>query len=75
MLVCLDGAAAYKEEWDTKGYYEWKLTVARRPVVQRIYPHDLEEFSRWDTSMVWDSFPAHIDVLTVHGLADKIVPP
>ncbi|OJA21030.1 hypothetical protein AZE42_02335 [Rhizopogon vesiculosus] len=69
-----DGVEVYRKEWDTQGYYEWKVTVARQPVVQRIYPHDLEEFSRWNAAIVWEKFPANIDVLTVHGLADKTVP-
>ncbi|KAH7919473.1 ectomycorrhiza-regulated esterase [Leucogyrophana mollusca] len=70
-----DGAEAYKEEFETKGYYDWKVTVARKAVVQKIYPHDLQEFSRWNSAIVWDSFPPTIDVFTVHGLADKTVPP
>ncbi|KIJ62674.1 hypothetical protein HYDPIDRAFT_114347 [Hydnomerulius pinastri MD-312] len=69
-----DGAEAYKEEFDTKGYYDWNVTVARKPLVQRIYPQDLEEFSRWNSGVVWDKFPPSIDVLTIHGLADRTVP-
>ncbi|EGO23737.1 hypothetical protein SERLADRAFT_470020 [Serpula lacrymans var. lacrymans S7.9] len=70
-----DGTEKWKDEFDSKGYHEWKVTVARKPVIQRIYPEDLEEFSRWDSSIVWDWFPSSIDVLTIHGLADKTVPP
>ncbi|KAG0704852.1 ectomycorrhiza-regulated esterase [Suillus ampliporus] len=69
-----DNVKNYKEQWDTKGYFERTLSVARQTVVERIYPHDLEEFSQWNTEIVWDKFPAHIDVLTLHGLADKTVP-
>lgn len=69
-----DGAEAYKEEFATKGYYDWNVVVARKAVVQKIYPHDLEEFSRWDSGIVWDKFPSSIDVLTIHGLADRTVP-
>ncbi|KAF9241080.1 Alpha/Beta hydrolase protein [Melanogaster broomeanus] len=70
----IDGAEVYQEEFATKGYYDWNLMVARKPVVQRIYPQDLEEFSRWNSGIVWDSFPSSVDVLTIHGLADKTVP-
>ena len=70
----LDGAGAYKEQFATKGYYDWNVVVARKAVLQKIYPHDLEEFSRWNTGIVWDKFPSTIDVLTVHGMADRTVP-
>lgn len=70
----LDGAKAYQEEFAAKGYYDWNVVVARKAVVQKIYPHDLEEFSRWKSSIVWDQFPLSIHVLTIHGLADETVP-
>lgn len=73
-LQSIDGAEAYKEEFAVKGYYDWKVVVARKTVVQRIYPHDLEEFSRWNSGIVWDKFPSSIDVLTIHGLSDQTVP-
>ncbi|KAI9573500.1 Alpha/Beta hydrolase protein [Boletus coccyginus] len=69
-----DGTEAYKEEFATKGYHDWNVVVARKAVVQKIYPHDLEEFSRWNSGIVWDNFPSSIDVLTIHGLADRTVP-
>lgn len=69
-----DVAEAYKEQWGAKGYYERTVTVARQAVVERIYPRDLEEASQWNTAIVWDKFPGQIDVLTIHGLADKTVP-
>ncbi|KAF9221529.1 ectomycorrhiza-regulated esterase [Gyrodon lividus] len=74
MHLIYDGAVAYQEEFATKGYYDWNLTVARKPVTQRIYPQDLEKFSRWNSGIVWDRFPPSIDVLTIHGLADRTVP-
>ncbi|KAG6335616.1 hypothetical protein ID866_3473 [Astraeus odoratus] len=64
----------YKEQFDTKGYYEWRLTVARKPVMERICLRDIEEFASWDTSIVWDYFPQTIHVFTVHGLDDDVVP-
>jgi len=64
----------YKEQFDARGYYEWKVTVARKPVVHRVYPREVEEFASWDTGIVWEKFPQAIHVLTVHGLEDEVVP-
>ena len=69
-----DHAEAYKKEFAIKGHYDWNVVVARKAVVQKIYPHDVEEFSRWNSGIVWDKFPPSIDVLTIHGLADRTVP-
>lgn len=69
-----DRMDTYKEAFDTTGYYEWKVTVARQPVIERVYPKDLKEFASWDTSIVWDNFPSTINVLTIHGLVDEVVP-
>jgi len=57
------------------GYFDWKVTVARRPVVIRITAEDLREFATCDTSIIWKHFPSATDVLTIHGMADKVVPP
>ncbi|KAI9450219.1 Alpha/Beta hydrolase protein [Lactarius psammicola] len=57
------------------GYFDWKVTVAGRTVVTRITAEDLRAFASWDTSIVWKYFPSDIDVLTIHGMADKLVPP
>lgn len=64
----------WKPEIDTKGYYEWKATVARKPIIGRITLQGLKDFASWDTSIVWDEFPPGIDALTVHGTADQTVP-
>ena len=40
----------WQPEIDANGYYEWKVTVARKPVVGRISLKDLEDFASWDTS-------------------------
>lgn len=64
-------AAAFAEH----GHFKWQVTVARKPVVGTIYPGDLEQFAKWDTTIVWDKFPGHTDVLTIHGMSDKTVPP
>lgn len=69
-----DQMSTYKEAFDAMGYYEWKVSVARKQILQRVYPKDLEEFASWDTGIVWDNFPPMINVLTVHGLADDVVP-
>ena len=69
-----DGTDAWKSDYEATGYHEIRATVARKVVVEKIYPRDLEEFAAFDTSLVWDMFPAHVDVLTLHGLADETVP-
>ncbi|KAF7325189.1 Peptidase-S9 domain-containing protein [Mycena kentingensis (nom. inval.)] len=56
------------------GFYDWHTTVARQPVTLRILPADLTAFTQWDTSVVWDAFPAHVHVLTLHGMRDAVVP-
>ncbi|KAF7299468.1 Peptidase-S9 domain-containing protein [Mycena indigotica] len=61
--------------FEKDGYYDWTATVARKPFTTRIRPRDLEEFVKWDTSYIWDQFPARIHVLTIHGLSDETVPP
>jgi uncharacterized protein len=57
------------------GYADWNVRVAGKPVTGRIYPKDVEKFTTWDTSFVRDLFPSKVDVLTIHGLADNVVPP
>ena len=47
-----------------------KLLTIRR----RVSAQDLADFARFDSSFVWDRFPSHTHVLTVHGLKDQIVP-
>ncbi|KAI0372117.1 alpha/beta-hydrolase [Pilatotrama ljubarskyi] len=64
-----------KEEMERQGYVVTTATVARKPYVGKVYQKDYDEFARVDTSVAWDQFPAHIDVLTLHGLKDDIVPP
>ncbi|EPQ54786.1 ectomycorrhiza-regulated esterase [Gloeophyllum trabeum ATCC 11539] len=65
----------YKPAFESQGFYEWRVTVARKEVNAKIYPHDLEAFAHWDTSIVWDRFPLSTHALSVHGLNDKTVPP
>ncbi|KAG6841110.1 hypothetical protein C0991_001798 [Blastosporella zonata] len=68
-------AAIWKKHFDDHGYYEWTVSVARKPTTVKIFPEDLEIFTKWDSSIVWDQFPANVDVLTLHGLSDATVPP
>lgn len=65
----------YKPSFEAQGFHEWKVNVARKLVVGRIYPQDMDEFASWDTSLVWDKFPNNTHVLTLHGLKDQTVPP
>ncbi|KAF5382679.1 hypothetical protein D9615_003055 [Tricholomella constricta] len=68
-------AKVWKESFDEHGYHEWTVSVARKQVTVKIFPEDLEQFTKWDTTIVWDRFPSTVDALTIHGLADKTVPP
>ncbi|KAL5482749.1 hypothetical protein ACEPAI_9343 [Sanghuangporus weigelae] len=70
-----DRADFYKPYFDAQGYYDWKVTVARKEVIGRIYPQDLEKFASWDISPVRDNFPSNTHVITIHGLRDNTVPP
>jgi len=69
------GGQLWKESFSKQGYFEWKVEVARKLVVGVVRPQDVEEFCNFDTSLVWDKFPSGTDVLTLHGLSDKTVPP
>jgi hypothetical protein len=41
---------AWKSEFETTGYHEVRVTVARKLelIVKNIIPHDLEEFAAFD---------------------------
>jgi len=65
----------WKESFASHGFYTWNVTVARKQLSLKITPEDVEDFVKWDTSFVWDQFPQGTDVLTLHGLSDKMVPP
>ena len=71
----LDRDPIYKPSFDAQGYYEWKVTVARKPVVGIIRPEHVEEFASWDNSYLQKDFPKSVHVLTIHGLKDGTVPP
>ncbi|KAF9005473.1 hypothetical protein BDQ17DRAFT_1399159 [Cyathus striatus] len=73
----LDSAAgrAWKASFDKQGYHKLTATVARKQITVRITPDDLNAFTSWDSSLVWDHFPSHTHVLTLHGLSDMTVPP
>ncbi|KAI0049418.1 ectomycorrhiza-regulated esterase [Auriscalpium vulgare] len=72
--VLHDPGSSYQAAFDEQGFFDWKVTVARQPVIGRITPDDLQEFARWNSAVVWDHFPEATDALTIHGLADKTVP-
>ncbi|KAJ7243773.1 Alpha/Beta hydrolase protein [Mycena rebaudengoi] len=65
----------WQDGFASQGYHDWTTTVARKPVTVRVHPADVDMFVSWDTSFVWDQFPAHVHALTMHGLSDKTVPP
>ncbi|GBE84908.1 ectomycorrhiza-regulated esterase [Sparassis latifolia] len=63
-----------KQSLKTRGYFEMKATVARKPFVGRVTRPDLDDFANTDTSVAWTRFPSSIDVLTIHGIRDGVVP-
>lgn len=65
----------HAESIQKRGYGIWKVRVAGKPVEVKIYPADIDEFANWDTSYIPSSFPPHIDVLSIQGMSDGIVPP
>ncbi|KAF5331300.1 hypothetical protein D9758_015806 [Tetrapyrgos nigripes] len=69
------GVNVWQENIAKQGYHLWTATVARKPFTAKIYREDLEAFTNWDTSFVWNQFPQSIDVLTIHGLSDPVVRP
>jgi len=60
------------KSFETLGYHEFKTTIAREPKTIRVYPQDVENSDNWDTSIVWDRFPHHVHILTIHGMLDTI---
>ncbi|KAJ3486678.1 hypothetical protein NLI96_g4066 [Meripilus lineatus] len=70
-----DNATPYQRELDSQGWYEVKATVARKPFVGRVTKDNLEEFTTFDSSYVWDRFPNSTHALSIHGLSDQRVPP
>ncbi|KAG8911908.1 hypothetical protein FRC01_005409 [Tulasnella sp. 417] len=63
------------EDFKKAGIFRWRARVAGKQVVRGITPEDIQDFEKVDTSFVWTKFPTKTDVLTIHGLADVIVPP
>ncbi|KDQ14982.1 hypothetical protein BOTBODRAFT_299924 [Botryobasidium botryosum FD-172 SS1] len=65
----------YAPQFASHGYYTWKATVAGKATSHHIYPEHVDEFASWDTSYLKTQVPPAVHVLTLHGLADKVVPP
>jgi len=66
---------SWQKDFAKQGYSTWNTTVARRQFSATVTPEDVQKFSEWDTSFVWEKFPKETDVLTIHGLSDELVPP
>ena len=62
------------ESFEAHGYHEIQATIAGELRTFRIYPHQTKAFRRWDAKIIWDRFPHHIDVLTIHGIQDRQIP-
>jgi len=65
----------YAPQFASHGYYTWKATVAGKAISHPIYPEDVEQFASWDTSYLRTQVPPGVHILTLQGLADKVVPP
>ncbi|KAK0449432.1 Alpha/Beta hydrolase protein [Armillaria borealis] len=68
-------AKKWSESFLSQGFHIWTPTVARKILSIKIHSEDVENFCKFDTSLVWDRFPQGTDVLTIHGLSDTQVPP
>ncbi|KAL4251857.1 AB hydrolase superfamily protein [Abortiporus biennis] len=68
-------STANREAAMVHGWYEVTHPVAGKPTTFKIKKEDLLEIKAFDRGIIWDHFPAHIHVLTIHGLADCLVPP
>jgi hypothetical protein len=68
------GAIYWDKAFKIQGYFEWPVRVAQKQVIAKMYPHDVENYSSWDTSFVWEDFPKETDVLTIHGTEDQVAP-
>ncbi|KAL4251867.1 hypothetical protein ABKN59_002648 [Abortiporus biennis] len=66
---------ADREALRTQGFYKVTCPIAGKPTTFTITKEHLEEFSAFDTSLIWDKFPSHVHVLTLHGMGDRVVPP
>jgi len=63
-----------KKALASQGYFELRATIARKPFLGIVRAEDLEQFASTDVTCVWDRFPPQIDVLTLHGIKDTVVP-
>ena len=56
-------------------HFSSNTVLSSEQVFVRLYQQDYDQFAAVDTSMAWTKFPMHVDVLTLHGLKDSVVPP
>ncbi|KAK0497774.1 hypothetical protein EDD18DRAFT_1308901 [Armillaria luteobubalina] len=60
----------WRKSFISQGFHIWTPTVAGKVVSIKVYPEDIDNFGKFDTSLVWAKFPQRTDVLTIHGLSD-----
>lgn len=58
----------------TLGYSDWHVKIAGRQIVRRVTIEGSRAFASWDNSYIARSFPREMNVLSVHGEQDEIVP-
>ncbi|KAI0801784.1 Alpha/Beta hydrolase protein [Irpex lacteus] len=74
MDLIYDSHTKFLEDLEKNGHFVRTETVARQPWSAKITKKDMEEFANFDSSLVWDNFPKHTHVLTLHGLKDTVIP-
>ena len=65
----------YEDEIRRRGFGEWRVKVAGKHIIGKITTEGIDAFASWDNSYIEEAFPKAVDVLTIHGLADEVVPP
>lgn len=64
----------YEEDFGAIGHSDWHVKIAGKKVVRRVTREGSKAFASWDNSYLRTTFPDTMDVLTIHGEADEIVP-
>ncbi|KAK0203351.1 Alpha/Beta hydrolase protein [Desarmillaria ectypa] len=65
-----DETKEWNEGFVTEGYHLLNLKTFKI----KVYPKDIDTFANFDGSLVETRFPQRTDVLTIHGMLDRIVP-
>lgn len=69
-----DRDSIYNPAFAERGYYEWNVTVNRKPKSVRIYPESVRAFAEYPIHSYAADFPAASPCLLLHGTSDETVP-